>query len=426
MIDQKKLIEQITNYSKTVKLDSEKETRLFRNCLVDTIEHTVTVEKDGSVFVATGDIPAMWLRDSTFQVLPYLEISEKIPELKEFVAGVIKKQLFYVQIDPYSNAFNQSESGAHWTEDASNIPIPDWVWERKFEVDSLCAPIHLAYELYKTGYTAHLTDEFYKVAGIIVDTFIKEQHHEKSDYFFNRTDCPPSDTLTHDGKGSPVSYTGMIWSGFRPSDDACKYGYLIPANMYAVVILNELKDMLGQYDQAAELLDKVQNLVLEIQKGIDDYGIVEKDGKKIFAYEVDGLGNYNLMDDANVPSLLSATFLGYCDVEDDVYLNTRKFILSSDNPYYYSGKVFSGIGSAHTPERYVWPISKCMEGLTSNDVDAIKADIKLVSQIDDDTMQCHEGVNVDDVSQYTREWFSWANMTFCQLVFHYLRLTYKI
>lgn len=241
MIDQKHLIDKITNYADTVNLYSEKATKLFRHALIDTISNTVSVQDDGNIFVATGDIPAMWLRDSTFQVLPYLQLTNKIPEIKALLHGVIKQQLSFIQHDPYANAFNKSANGAHYSQDQSNIPISDWVWERKFEIDSLCAPLYLSFLLYeKTGYKEHLTEEFWKTVDQILDVFITEQHHEESDYYFKRTDCPPSDTLKNDGRASPVQYTGMVWSGFRPSDDACVYGYFIPGNLFIVSVLQKL------------------------------------------------------------------------------------------------------------------------------------------------------------------------------------------
>lgn len=424
MINQATLIKAIDDYAKTIQLPTNKETELFRNALVDTISHTVKLHDNDQIFVATGDIPAMWLRDSTFQVLPYLEICRTVPEVKALIHGVINQQLAYVQHDPYANAFNETASGAHYTVDASDIPISDLVWERKFEIDSLCAPIHLAAQLYQKGlYTAHLTPTFWETVKLIIETFIQEQHHESSPYYFNRPDCPPSDTLSHDGRGAPVGYTGMVWSGFRPSDDACQYGYHVPGNMYIVVVLDELLNMMAAEGIVMPTLKAtIQQLKTDIEKGLTDFAIVtpENNDDPVYAYEVDGLGHYNLMDDANVPSLLSAPFIGFCASDNPLYQQTRAFILSDQNRYYYQGKFISGIGSPHTPPHYVWPISLAMEGLTTNSLETITNRMALISATDNGTLQCHEGINVDNPAEYTREWFSWANMTYCQLVFHYL------
>ncbi|KRK45620.1 glycoside hydrolase family 125 protein [Dellaglioa algida] len=423
MINQKELINQVEDYSLTVSLFSKKSEALFQNIFIDTLTNTVKVKNNSDIFVATGDIPAMWLRDSTFQILPYLSLTDKIPELMQLIHGVIKQQLTYIQHDPYANAFNETSSGAHYAIDKSNIPISDLVWERKFEIDSLCAPIHLASELYhKSGYSNHLDANFWQTVDLIIDTFIKEQHHENSDYIFNRSDGPSTDTLSHDGKGSPVGYTGMVWSGFRPSDDACLYGYHIPGNCYIVCILDELISLSETQMVASKLIDKILKLRSDIKFGIDNFGIVKEPNtlETILAYEVDGLGNINFMDDANVPSLLSLPFLGYISSSDALYQRTREFILSNKNPFYYSGKYLKGIGSPHTPNNYVWPISLAMEGLTSNNLEFIQGRLDTISTTDNNTLQCHEGINVDDPSLYTRDWFSWANMTYCQLALRYM------
>ncbi|MHC9532168.1 glycoside hydrolase family 125 protein [Dellaglioa sp. L3N] len=423
MINQEKLIERVKACSMTLSLFSKKSDALFHNVFIDTLTNTVKIQNDSKIFVATGDIPAMWLRDSTFQVLPYLSLIKEIPEITQLIHGVINQQLTYIRHDPYANAFNETSSGAHYTIDQSNIPISDLVWERKFEIDSLCAPIHLASELYqKSGYSKHLDINFWQTINLIVDTFIKEQHHETSDYIFKRSDGPATDTLSHKGKGSPIGYTGMVWSGFRPSDDACQYGYHIPGNSYIVCVLDELLTLSKTHAIPNELIKKIIRLRSEVAAGIENFGIVPQpnSNETIFAYEVDGLGHVNLMDDANVPSLLSLPFLGYVSSDNALYQRTRTFILSNQNPFYYSGSYLKGIGSPHTPKNYIWPISLAMEGLTSNNPEVMKSKLDIISQSDNDTLQCHEGIDVNDPSNFTRDWFSWANMTYCQLALRYL------
>jgi len=421
MIDQQQLIDKISNYADSVTLYSKKATKLFRHALVDTITNTVSVQSEGKIFVATGDIPAMWLRDSTFQVLPYLQLVKEIPEIKELLHGVIKQQLSFIQHDPYANAFNKYANGAHFSEDQSNVPISDLVWERKFEIDSLCAPLYLSYFLYKkTDYKEHLTADFWQTVDQILEVFITEQHHEGSSYYFKRTNCPPSDTLQNEGRGSPIQYTGMVWSGFRPSDDACVYGYFVPGNLFIISVLKQLLTIIPE--DYTVMQNKMSTLLAEIQRGVQEFGLMTVEDETVFAYEVDGFGNQLFMDDANVPSLLSLPFLQFCSGNDPLYLATRKQILSQNNPFYYSGEYLTGIGSPHTPKEHVWPIALAMEGLTTQDLPEIKTKIDLIGATDADTNQCHEGVFVDDPHQYTREWFSWSNMTFCQLIFHYLEL----
>ncbi|MCB8537261.1 glycoside hydrolase family 125 protein [Enterococcus faecium] len=422
VIDQEKLIIEIKEYVEKINLFDKKVTNLFRQAIVDTISNTITVKENGEIFVSTGDIPAMWLRDSTFQVFPYLELVEEIPSIKQLIHGVIKQQLSYLLHDPYANAFNMEENGQHYSNDQSNIPISSLVWERKFEIDSLCAPFFLAYHLYQTGYNKHIDKDFWKSVELVVDIFITEQRHEQSEYRFQRSDCPFSDTLQNDGKGTPIHYTGMVWSGFRPSDDACLYGYFIPGNCFILVILDQLLDLLSNNKQE-NLKEKIIQLKSEISAGIKRYGLMtDQSGKFYYAYEVDGLGNQLFMDDANVPSLLSLPFLGYCKEHDPIYLNTREKCLSNQNPYYYSGNYLTGVGSPHTPPQYVWPISIAMEGLTTTNISMVKEKITKIATTDAQTNQCHEGIDVNDPNHYTREWFSWSNMTYCQLVFHYMKL----
>lgn len=174
--------------------------------------------------------------------------------------------------------------------------------------------------------------------------------------------CPPTDTLAREGKGTLTAYTGMTWSGFRPSDDACEYGYLVPANMFAVVVLEYVCEIAREILRDQELELKARRLSEQINEGIRQYGIVDHpEFGSVYAYEVDGRGQVNLMDDANVPSLLSIPYLGYVCTEDPIYKNTRKLILSSNNPYFFAGKEASGIGSPHTPSRYIWPIALAIQ-----------------------------------------------------------------
>ena len=259
--------------------------------------------------------------------------------VRGLIKGLLKKQFNYILRDPYANAFNRSANGnGHIYDLPKQSP---WVWERKYEVDSLCSVIFIAYKFWKkTGRTGHFDEAYKNMLSIILDLWETEQYHaEKSPYTFERPNpWKPSDTMTRGGKGEPVGYTGMTWSGFRPSDDACIYNYLIPSEMYAVVVLGYLAEIAREIYSDEALALRAEKLRGEIDNGIKTYGIVDhpKYGK-IYAYETDGLGNYNLMDDANVPSLLSAPYLGYCSADDPIYQNTRRFILSEDNPYYFSG-----------------------------------------------------------------------------------------
>lgn len=433
----------IENICKAVDTQLGADTKLaaiFRNCYTNTIKTTVHPQEDGTAFVITGDIPAMWLRDSAAQLRPYMAAARQDAELTHLLEGLIKRQFKYINMDVYANAFNEQPNGACWAQDeTAHNP---WVWERKYEIDSLCYPVQLAWLFWKnTGNTGQFDESFFAGVEKILDTFETEQYHEeRSTYRFQRKDTYFQDTLSRDGRGALVkSGTGLIWSGFRPSDDACVYGYLIPSNMFAAVILGYIGEIIdsfgtspdgpihntqpdcGQTSAHLALLHlRAQRLKQEIEQGIETYGITKKEGfGEIYAYEVDGFGQFNLMDDANVPSLLSMSYLGYKGRNSQVAENTRKFILSAANPFYYTGKAAAGIGSLHTPAGYIWPIALAMEGLTDMRRERKQEILDMLIHTDAGTGLMHEGFHADCPEKYTRPWFSWANAMFCELVLDY-------
>ncbi|ATD54173.1 glycoside hydrolase family 125 protein [Clostridium chauvoei] len=398
-------------------IKDEKLKSLFFNCFINTIETTVTVEDDDA-FVITGDIPAMWLRDSTSQVEHYLPFVKNNENLKDLFTGLIKRQMKCILIDPYANAFNREANGQKWDNDITKDS--PWVWERKYEIDSLCYPVRLIYKYWKeSGDTSFFNDEIKNIFNIIIDLWITEQDHfGKSDYSFQRLNCSETDTLCNNGLGNPVGYTGMTWSGFRPSDDACKYGYLIPANMFASVALRYIEEIAETIYNDISLKDKAFKLRTDIENGIEKFGIIEnKEFGKIYAYETDGLGNYNFMDDANVPSLLSIPYIEFRGIDDEIYQNTRKFILSKNNPFYYEGSAAKGIGSPHTPPEYIWHIALSMAGLTTNNKEEISDLLKTLLATDGDTGFMHEGFYCNNPKEFTRDWFAWSNSLFAHFVY---------
>lgn len=394
---------------------------MFERCYTNTLDTTVKRMADGSTYVITGDIPAMWLRDSVAQLRPYLILAKEDEEIGDLLAGLIKRQFFCINLDPYANAFNEEANGNCWEKDETEMG--PWLWERKYEIDSLCYPVQFAYLFWKnTGRTDAFDEGFIKGAARILDVFETEMYHEeRSPYRFIRRNSFYTDTLSRDGKGALVkSGIGLIWSGFRPSDDACVYGYLIPSNMFAVVILKYLVEIAGVVPGMEEVKDRASVLAKTVEDAIETHGITKTEGfGEVYAYEVDGFGQYHLMDDANVPSLLAMEYLGFTPRREEVAKQTRQMILSEQNPYYYAGTMASGIGSPHTPIRYIWHISMAMEGLTAGDREEKYAVIKRLMDTDGGTGLMHEGFCVDDPGKYTREWFSWANAMFCELVLQY-------
>lgn len=392
---------------------------VFSETFANTLETTVKLLNDGTTYVITGDIPAMWLRDSSAQLRPYVAMAAEDEELARIIKGLVLRQAACLLIDPYANAFNEAANGRGHTGDVT-IRNP-WVWERKFELDSLCYPIQLCADYVSaTGDTSVFTETVHQAFHTIIQVMRTEQRHDRdSSYTFTRLNCPSGDTLPF-GRGTSTNFTGMVWSGFRPSDDACKFGYLIPANMFAVVVLRHMERFARDYYHDTYLAAEASKLAAEIDFGIQTYGTVyHATYGQIYAYETDGFGNYNLMDDANVPSLLSIPYLGYHDASHPLYQNTRRFVLSADNPFFYEGSMARGIGSPHTPPGYVWPISLIMEGLTSDDRVEQERLLKTIVRCTGGTNLMHESFHPDNPTQFTREWFSWANSLFGQLVFRW-------
>ncbi|EOC5020377.1 glycoside hydrolase family 125 protein [Listeria monocytogenes] len=399
-------------------INNQKLVEMYKRCMENTLDSTIKIRDSGLTFILTGDIPAMWLRDSVCQVRPFLIFAKENEEIESMLIGLSKEQVSLVEIDPYANAFNETSNGAG--HQADKTEMHPQVWERKYEIDSLCYPIQLAYLIWKiTGRTEQFDAAFFKMLQTIFALWEVEQHHEtKSPYRFERMDCVPSDTLKRDGLGTETAYTGMLWSGFRPSDDACEYGYLIPSNMFAVVVLGYAKEIIEAfYPSEIETIKQAATLQNDIQLGIEKFGTYNHPTfGEIFAFEVDGLGNQLLMDDANVPSLLSMPIIEYLEKESPIYQNTRKFILSKSNPYYFEGKLAKGIGSPHTPAGYIWPIGLAIQGLTASDKSEKLEILQMLLRTDAGTGLMHESFHPDYPEDFTREWFSWANMMFCELV----------
>lgn len=408
------------------KINDEKVADIFQNCINNTLDTTIKMTSDNRTFIITGDIPAMWLRDSVCQIRPYLLFARENKDIQKMISGLINKHYELIKLDPYANAFNEEANNNGHQDDITEM-LPQ-IWERKYEIDSLCFSLQLVYLYWKiTGNVEHINDELKDVINIIIDLWKLEQNHEdNSKYRFERRNCPESDTLEREGLGSKTVYTGMTWSGFRPSDDACKYGYLVPSNMFAVVVLKYVVEIASEVMNDIELAYKAKSLLEEIEEGISKYAIKsdEKYGS-MYVYEVDGLGNTLDVDDANVPSLLSIPLIGYRGNDDEIYMNTRKYILSKDNEYYYEGKYAKGVGSPHTPSGYIWHIALAIEGLTTDDMEKKLEIINMMKNTDANTLFMHESFDPNNPSEFTREWFSWANSMYCELVMDYCGLSIK-
>lgn len=391
----------------------------FKNCFPNTLETTTKLLDDGTTFVLTGDIPAMWLRDSVEQVIHYVPFAKEDKDLQRIIGGLIKRHMFYINLDPYANAFNETANDWHWDANDQTEMSP-WVWERKYELDSMCFSVRLAYTYWKETRFTDIFDSNFKAAmrNIVKVWKTEQRHFEQSPYRFHRENCPAIDTLRNDRMGMPVNYTGMTWSGFRPSDDACDLHYNIPSNMFAVVSLRQMQEIARYGFRDEQFVAEMKKLEDEINHGIQLYGVVNhpKYGK-MFAFETDGYGNHVLLDDAGTPSLMSIPYIGYTTADDPIYQNTRKFILSEDNPFYFEGAKAKGIGSPHTPDGYVWHMALSMQGLTALTDEEVLEMIDMLESTDADTGFMHEGFLADDPNVFTRPWFAWSNSLFSQLVY---------
>ncbi|HJC68283.1 MAG TPA: glycoside hydrolase family 125 protein [Candidatus Brachybacterium intestinipullorum] len=392
--------------------------------LRNTSETTVDVEEDGTTFVITGDIPAMWLRDSAAQLTPLLRLvvagigaDEDRAELVSLLSGLLRRHWQHLADDPYANAFNRTADSSRWDDDETEFDNP-WAWERKFELDSLSYGPDLAWRLWTaTGDVSWADERFLPAARAVLATVATEQDHEqRSSYFFRRAGVPAQDTLARDGRGSLTAPNGLVWAGFRPSDDACELGYNIPGNHFLALALDRLAVLLEQVAEAPEEAAEARERAGEIRAALREHGTIEgPTGERIWAYEIDGRGEHRFLDDANVPSLLALPYLGCVAAEDPLYLATRAAVLSRSNPYYYAGLYLEGVGSPHTPKDHVWPIAKAVEGLTSPDREEKLRLLEQLIRTDGGTGMMHEGVHVDEPTVFTREWFSWSNSMFCEL-----------
>jgi len=394
---------------------------LFNNCLPNTLDTTIYDESTSQqklTYVITGDIDAMWLRDSSAQVWPYLPFMRKDKHLQNLILGLINKQSKCINIDPYANAFyNDSTKKGEWFSDHTDMK--PGIHERKWEIDSLCYPIRLAYAYWKeTKDATPFDNEWVRAQENIYKTFVEQQRKENlGPYKFERTTSRGTDTLQVDGYGYPVNPVGLICSSFRPSDDCSIFLFLIPANLFAVVSLRQSAEILRKVKNNTELAANMEALANEVEDAVNKYGIIDHPVHgRVYAYEVDGFGSYLMMDDANVPSLLSLPYLGAVDVNDEVYQRTRRFVLSENNPFYFKGKVAAGVGGPHIGRDMIWPMALIIQALTSTSDSEIRQCIQTLKNTHGDTGFMHESFHKDDPKKFTRHWFAWTNTLFGELL----------
>jgi meiotically up-regulated gene 157 (Mug157) protein len=401
---------------------------IFANCLPNTLDTTVfpgTRDGKPDTFVITGDIDALWLRDSSAQMHPYLPFAKQDAALAQVIAGLIHRHAQCILLDPYANAFrrNPTDPPLEWAVKDATDHKPG-IGERKWEVDSLCYPIRVAHGYWKaTGDTKPFDSEWVAAATLIVKTFHEQQRlHDHGPYHFQRLAENPTDSVILHGYGAPTRPNGMLHSIFRPSDDACTYPLFVPANLFAVVALRMLSEIAGALHNTRLAAD-ASALAEEVLVATTRHGRVTHPRLgEIWAYEVDGFGNVNLMDDANAPGLLSLAYLGATGrdssgkPDDALYARTRKFALSDENPYFFKGSSAEGIGGPHVGLDFVWPMSITMRALTSTDATEIRNCLRMLRDTTAGTHFMHEAFHKDDPAKFTRPWFAWANTLFGELI----------
>lgn len=394
---------------------------LFENCFPNTLDTTVEHSMDGGkpdTYVITGDIDAMWLRDSTAQVWPYLPLMKGDKPLQQLVAGVIARQARCIRFDPYANAFYKTtDKVGEWKDDVTDMK--PGLHERKWEIDSLCYPIRLGYYYWKqTGDTAPFDANWQEAMRLVVQTFREQQRKTgPGPYKFERRTAWATDGVPLGGYGYPAKPNGLICSMFRPSDDATIYPYLIPSNFFAVTSLRQMAELLTAIKANAPLATEARSMAAEVETALKQHAITTHPRfGKVYAYEVNGYGSYNLMDDANVPSLLAMPYLGAVAVSDPIYQNTRRLVLSDENPFFFKGTAGEGIGGPHAGMDMIWPMSIIIRGLTSTNDAEIRQCIQTLQKIHAGTGFMHESFHKNDPSKFTRKWFAWANTLFGEFV----------
>ena len=406
---------------KVKKGSGNKETAwLFENCFANTLDTTVDFELINGkpdTYIITGDIDAMWLRDSSAQVWPYLTLIKADKHLQEMVKGVINRQVKCVLLDPYANAFYKDENKiSEWKSDLTTMK--PGIHERKWEVDSLCYPMRLAYGYWKqTGDVSPFDNTWKEAITLILKTFKAQQRiNDEGPYTFQRTTAWATDGVPLAGYGYPAKKIGLIHSMFRPSDDATIFPFLIPSNIFAAITLQDLSVLFSTGLKDNALANECLNFSKKLFESIETYGTIEhKKFGKIYAYEVNGFGSYNLMDDANVPSLLSIPYLS-STFNKKVVENTRQFVLSNDNPFFFKGSAGEGIGGPHIGIDYIWPLSIIMRGLTSTNDAEISKCIVMLQKSNAGTGFMHESFYKNDAAKFTRKWFAWANTIYGEFI----------
>ncbi|KAI6246360.1 Meiotically up-regulated protein [Erysiphe necator] len=414
--------------------------RLFENSFPNSLDTAVKWKgvaannsKEELAFLITGDINAMWLRDSANQMQSYrsfLKADSSSDSLASLFRGVINLQARYINLAPLCNSFQPPvESGLNPTKDHDTDtvyppPDADQVFECKYELDSLAAFLQISTNYYEATQDIQFFKDFQWVSAVqtiittteslMKGTYALDGSVNKCPYTWQRQTSSGSETLVNSGCGNPVKGDiGLVRSAFRPSDDVVIHQYLIPANMMFASYLDSASKIVAILGTEDDLADHMHQFSQSIRAAINKYAIVP-DAKygDVYAYEVDGFGSVNRMDDANIPSLLSAPIIRYINKNDVIYQNTRRYVLSKDNPYFMRGPVINAIGGPHVGPGMAWPMASIVNIFTSDNNTEITSALREIVSSTAGLGLIHESINSFDESRWTRQWFSWANGLF--------------
>ncbi|MBC9032902.1 glycoside hydrolase family 125 protein [Sphingomonas sp. JC676] len=396
---------------------------LFENCYPNTLDTTVklgTIDGKPDAFVITGDIDALWLRDSSAQMQTYVHLAGKDADLRRVFQGLIQRQARCILIDSYANAFME-DPNARSSLSAVNdkTDMKPGVAERKWEVDSLCYTMRLAHSYWTATRDKTPFDALWaQGAARAVATFREQQRKDgPGPYHFQRIDPSPTETLMFGGLGAPTRKVGLIHSMFRPSDDACVLPFLIPSNLFAVSALRMLAQVHNEARGDAAAARDCLALAAEVQAALDAHGkMPDGRGGEVWAYEVDGYGNAIFMDDANVPSLCGLALLGAADRNDPLFRRSAALAWSRRNPYFFEGSAAQGIGGPHVGMDMIWPMSIVVHARNSDDDAVIRQCLHWLKATHGGTGFMRESFHKDDPAKFTRSWFAWANGLFGELI----------
>ncbi len=396
---------------------------LFENCYPCTLDTTVKLgEVDGKpdAFVITGDINALWLRDSSAQMQTYVHLASKDAGLRRVFHGLIQRQARCILLDSYANAYMEDPTArSNLSAINDKTDMKPGVAERKWEIDSLCYTMRLAHGYWTATHDKTPFDALWaQGAARAVATFREQQRRAgPGPYHFQRVDPSPTETLMLRGYGAPTRKVGLIHSGFRPSDDACVLPFLIPSNLFAVSALKMLAQVYREARGDTAAAQDCLALATEVQAALDVHGkMADGNGGDVWAFEVDGFGNAIFMDDANVPSLSGLPLIGAADRTDPLFRRTAALAWSSRNPYYFEGTAAKGIGGPHIGLDQIWPMSILTHAMNSDDDAVIRQCLRWLKTTHANTGFMHESFDKDDPAKFTRTWFAWANGLFGELM----------